>query len=408
MTGSVRRLRRASGVGALGVLGVTALLGAGGSGHRRAEGVLAARSSSGRPAPLLVPLASSFSTPDGTWVDVPMGRVGQLVNTFWQTFVLRPSSSRWTLVTPPGVADNGGLVSTSSSNGRVLAGFEASQLLGYSPLAETADAGRSWSAGLVPARLAATPDALALSSQGGMLALLGSDGGSVLSSTGNPSVWHTLVRATALRRSPAGRNCGLLRLGAVAFAPDGSPLVGATCDGGGRAGVFARVGASWVLEPLRLPGGRSSVGETLRLSSSGGPTSALVELDGVRRVALVGAWPLAAGSWSASRPLALPARTRLVASGTLGSGAVFVLLATVSSLRLETTGLPRAGAAWQELPAPPPGTAAAAFSGAAGATRVDAFVAHGSTLTDDVLDLRSRRWVRSQTIEVPITYGSSG
>ena len=160
--------------------------------------------------------------------------------------------------------------------------------------------------------------------------------------------------------------------------------------------------------PLHLPGGASSAAGLLRLSSSGGRTSALVELDRARRVSLVGAWPVTSGTWSVSKSLPLESAGRLVASGTLGSGALFVLLAEGSGLRLETTGPPGAGAAWQELPSPPASTATVAFSGTARSARVDALVVHGSTLYDDVLRLRSRRWVRSQTIEVPITYGSSG
>ncbi len=67
-----------------------------------------------------------------------------------------------------------------------------------------------------------------------------------------------------------------------------------------------------------------------------------------------------------------------------------------------------AGATWQELPAPPASTAAVAFSGTGRSARVDALVVHGSTPTDGALRLRSCGWVRPQTIEVPITCGSSG
>ena len=390
----------------LGVLGVAALAGALAGGT--ADAAPATRPPAARPEPLAVPLASSFSTTGGTWVDVPMGRLGQLVNTFWQTFVLRPGASRWSLVTPPGVADNGGLVSTAGPGGEVLAGFEASQLLGYSPLAETSDAGRAWSAGLVPSRLAATPDALALSGDGALLALLGGHDASVVSSAGSTTTWHTLVRTRTLARSQAGRTCGLQRLVAVAFAPDGMPLAGATCDRTGVVGIVARRGAVWTLEPVHLPPPGSSADELLRLSSSGGHTAALVEIDRPGHAALVGAWPDGATRWSASKALALGPGARLVASGTTESGAIVALTSTSAGLHLELTGSTRAGAAWRALPAPPSGTAAVAVTGTAGRVRVDAFGVDGSRLTDEVLDLRSARWVRSQTIEVPITYGSSG
>lgn len=408
MTTPTRRPRHLFAAGALGVLGITALAASGSPADRSADAVAAVRPAVERPASLAVPLASSFSTSGGTWVDVPMGRIGQLVNTFWQTFVLRPSSSRWALVTPPGVADNGGLVSSAGPSGHVLAGFEASQLLGYSPLAETSDAGRAWTAGLVPARLAPTPDALALSGDGAMLALLGDRDTSVVSSTGSTTVWHTLVRSRTLATSPAGRSCGVQRLVAVAFTPGGTPLVGARCDRTGQVGIFTRAGTGWTLEPIRMPGAGSSLDEVVRLSSSAGRTTALVELDRPRHDALVGAWQGTTGAWSVSGTLELGARTRLVASGTTGSGAVFVLTSSRAGLHLDLTGSTRAGATWHQLPAPPGGTAAVASSGPAGRARVDALVVDGSRLVDDVLDLRSQRWVRSQVIEVPITYGSSG
>ena len=52
-----------------------------------------------------------MTTKTGAWVDLAMGDLGQLANTFWQLIFLPAGHSRWSLVTPPGFADNGGLVS---------------------------------------------------------------------------------------------------------------------------------------------------------------------------------------------------------------------------------------------------------------------------------------------------------
>ena len=45
---------------------------------------------------------------------VAMGTLSDPINTFWQLFFRPNSTSRWTLATPPGVADNGGLVISPS------------------------------------------------------------------------------------------------------------------------------------------------------------------------------------------------------------------------------------------------------------------------------------------------------
>ena len=97
---------------------------------------------------------------------------------------MRPAgASRWSLVTPPGVADNGGLVAAGAGASLVV-GFRPSQNLVFSPLATSTDAGRNWTPGLLDAGLADTPGAIAVGPSGRTLALLqdgtdrgGADGG---------------------------------------------------------------------------------------------------------------------------------------------------------------------------------------------------------------------------------------
>jgi hypothetical protein len=59
-----------------------------------------------------------------------MGDLDQPDNTFWQAFVLSGVTPSWSLVTPKGVADNGGLVGSFGAAGAVV-GVEVSQLLGF-------------------------------------------------------------------------------------------------------------------------------------------------------------------------------------------------------------------------------------------------------------------------------------
>src|ERR1019366_7848264 len=56
-----------------------------------------------------VPLGTTFATTTGVVAVVAMGRRSDPQNTFWQLFVRPHASATWTLATPPGVADNGGL-----------------------------------------------------------------------------------------------------------------------------------------------------------------------------------------------------------------------------------------------------------------------------------------------------------
>ena len=72
---------------------------------------------------------------------VAMGSLGHPNNTFWQLFLRPAGATRWALVTPPGVADNGGLVADDGTGTLLTAGFEPTQRLTYSPVVQTTTAG---------------------------------------------------------------------------------------------------------------------------------------------------------------------------------------------------------------------------------------------------------------------------
>ena len=52
-----------------------------------------------------------------------MGHLDDPLNTFWQLFHLSAASGTWRMGTPLGVASNGGLATSVSPSGTVLAGF---------------------------------------------------------------------------------------------------------------------------------------------------------------------------------------------------------------------------------------------------------------------------------------------
>ncbi len=68
----------------------------------------------------------------------------------WQVFVRQSASPAWRLVTPPGVADNGGLVAAGTGRALTVA-VRPSQNLTFSPLAVSTDGGARWSTALVDA-----------------------------------------------------------------------------------------------------------------------------------------------------------------------------------------------------------------------------------------------------------------
>ena len=80
-------------------------------------------------------LATSLATARDSWAVVPVSANPA----FWQVFVRPASSPSWQLVTPQGVADNGGLVA-AGTGGSLTVAVRPDQGLTFSPLATTATA----------------------------------------------------------------------------------------------------------------------------------------------------------------------------------------------------------------------------------------------------------------------------
>lgn len=298
-----------------------------------------------------------LTTAGADWAVVVMGGSAASENNFWQLFAR--TSGRWSLVTPPGVADNGGLVVVGAGTS-LLAGIRPSQGLEFSPLATSSDHGAHWTAGLLDAALADVPDALAVSGAR-KLALLND---------------HTTEQT-----SPDGTRWSILPVppcapSAVTFTPSGAPLVAGDC------GVFRYSGGAW------RSAGPPVSGRVLRLTATSTGNAALLLSGGD----LYAAWTSDGGArWSVSAPLALDGAA--LSSATFGAS-VGVLL---SDRRAFTVG---SGAAWVALPAVPAGTAVLAVD------PIQALaVTGGSRLS--VWQLTSGAWTRTQSITVPIGYGSS-
>jgi hypothetical protein len=371
----------------------------------------AARPAGAAASPVRLPsLATSLATGTGTWAVAVLGGSAAQHNNFWQLFVRPAATGRWRLATPPGVASNGGLVVAGLGAGSVVAGFRPSQDLSYSPLAITHDNGAAWTPGLLDAGLADVPDALAAAPASGRLLAVLSSGEAELSGRGGTS-WTRLATRRSLAASAAGRHCGLGRVTAAAFSSSGVPLLAASCARPGTAGVFAYTGGTWRPAGPALPGAYARSGVTvLRLTTTagttsggttaGGTTTALLAAGTGSAARLLAAWSTDGGAhWTLSQPLPLHgAALRSASSGTGGSVAV-----VLSGNHAQT--ITAAAGPWRPLPALPPATATLAPGPGGG---WDALAVHGTKLAVWRLAPGGGGWAATQTINVPIQFGSSG
>jgi hypothetical protein len=343
-------------------------------------------------------LATSMATDSGTWAVAVMGGSAADHDDFWQLFVRPAGSGKWRLVTPPGVASNGGLVVASPGAGSAVAGFRPSQGLTYSPLAATSDNGTAWAPGLLDAGLANVPDSLAAGpADGRLLALLAN--GTVEISGSHGIGWATLTSQHSLAGTTAGKECKLDHLMAAAFSPAGIPMVAAACAHAGTAGIFAYAGGAWHHAGPVLPAAYAHEAITvLRLTTVTGATMALLAAGSGSAAQLLAAKSTDSGAhWALSPALSLRAAPKSASFGTGGTAAV-----TLPGNHADT--LTAIAGGWQPLPTLPAGTVTLAQALTAG---WDALAVHGATLTVWRLTPGARAWSITQTIKVPIELGSS-
>ena len=354
----------------------------------------------------VVSLATSLGTAKDTWAIVPM----TANPAFWEVFVRPAASATWRLVTPSGVADNGGLVAaadTGSGSGSALTvAVRPSQDLKFTPLASTADAGATWSTGgPISAGVAASPSALAVSGNQ-VAALLGN--GAIETSSDAGSSWRTLAKPGTIAASAAGKKCGTVGVTAVSFGPLPTEVLAAgSCGSSGTTGFFDYSPAGWQRLSLSVSGQLVRLGEgTALVRAKAGLTAAWISS---YPIGWSGHPPLptptaaSTATWSTSAPL--PVTSGVVASGGLAGatatspGGVWVLMpggqaATISGPKQQ----------WLLLPPTPAHTSVLA-SGPGNS--IDALAVSGARLTVWQLDRGATLWTKEQTMNVPIQYGSS-
>jgi hypothetical protein len=365
--------------------------------------------------PLPTPLATSVHASGGTWATVPMGDLGQPLNTFWQLLFRPDGSASWSdRVEATAVATNGGLVLAGGGQALVV-GVRPSNLLTFSPLIATTNAGRSWSNGLLSQGLAPRPAALA-TGPGQTLAIVEGRGGTkVVRATGNLLSWHPVTTARALASGSSGHACDPEAVTAVGYLST-APVVGTSCGRLGQAGIFVQNGSAWLPGGPAIPPG-SGRAEVLGLFPEGGGLAALIGLStagsgggakATTQTSLIASWasssgPGPSGKWRSSAPLSLGTGKSLVSFGPTAAGGIFAVLTSPNGA-LELAVAPNPSAGWDQLPAPPLTTATVAFL--RGGT-VDALAVKRTVLTVWALPPGTSRWAKAQILNVPIQFGSS-
>jgi hypothetical protein len=338
-----------------------------------------------------------------------MGHLDDPLDTFWQLFRLSSGSNRWVLATPPGVASNGGLVASIAPSGSVLAGFEPTQDLLFSPLARSTDQGATWAPAILPGALAPAPDSLVASSDGQELALLRGGPGRVVESDAGMQSWKTVVSERTLATDPSASACGIEQFTAIGLgAADsagtgtaGTPVIGAACAHANHSGIFEQVGDDWVPVGPALPGAHLGQTEVIRLLSTPNGAAALVRAGTGSSATLFAMWSTdGLKHWTISAGLPL-AGGILTSTGTTTTG--FVVAVTGADARRSASVVSPVATGWEHLVAPPAGTSTVV---ATPDGSFDALMASQSTL--DVYMLGRGGWSRTQVLSVPIQYGSSG
>ena len=347
--------------------------------------------------PIGAPLTTSVATSLGSWATVPMGHLDDPNNTFWEEFTLPAGGGKWVERTPPDVADNGGLVTAPTATG-VVVGFRPSNLLTFSPLASTTDGGTTYTPGLLPGGLADVPDALSVAASGHAVALTGAQ---VLTSTSTLSEWQPVTTVAAINASPAGKACDVEQLTGVTESDDGV-FVGAKCSAPGVVGLFQQAGSRFVSAGVQLPAAEAKAFvEVLRIVPYKQGIAALLDVRTRSTTSYLAAWNSAPGSaaWTLSAP---QTSAGVLTSTAVTSAAGFAVLGNDRSGALTAAVIAGPGSGWSQLAAPPAGTATISVSG----DRTDALAVDSTTFTD--YRLTNGQWVKVQTVQVEIPFGSSG
>jgi hypothetical protein len=343
------------------------------------------------------PLAGAASAPGIALASAPMGNLSTPASTIWELFAR--GRSGWVLLTPPGVATNGGVVGAVVTATSVSTTVVPSANLRFSPVADTSDRGATWSTGILPGGVVASADAVAAATSGRHVALLTSDGGTVVVSQGDLSAWSTMADGARIASATGGSGCGLRTLRAVALGPAGSVLVGGQCAHGARVPVAVWRRGTWHLAGSISAGIDDAV---LRLSATSSGIVTILETHwrGSRAV-VVARSPNGLGSWTTTPHLVL-ARGDTVSSTSQGSDGAAIVVVRSAGDTPDAYAIGPSDRGWTALPALPSDVVDVVAAPSGG---FQALAVNGATLV--VLDASVHGWRAAQRLVIPIASGSS-
>ena len=219
------------------------------------------------------PLAGGVNDAGTSMSIVPMGHLSDSANTYFQSFTAQGDSS-WNLSTPPGIATNGGLTLSSPVNGAIaVLPYYALHLSAISPLVD----GVSIQDGEAVTSLLKAPSAMAKSPHSGAFFLVTTKG-SVLEQSGPTQPFTTVTSLSALKKTSAGKRCGIQAITGIAIQSDESLALGVRCASPGTTGVLTQSGGTWT-GSLASNVGPCSV---VRIDPSGAGVIALVRTGGMK------------------------------------------------------------------------------------------------------------------------------
>ena len=330
-------------------------------------------------------------------VVVPMGRLNDPLNTFFQSFT-SVNGGAWKLSTPKGSGTNGGIVVASPARGALaIRQFDQSHVSAVSAVigGEQVTLG-----GRIIAALAPSPSALA--TQGSSVFFVTANGSlEELSPTAQLAKVITTQRQIAA--SAAGRRCGVQAITAVAVNSAGQIALGARCGNGGTNTVFVKDGSSWWLGKT----GMTSPNAVMRLDASGNNFIALVRTAGSSPslrslvVRYPGAMSSPSSSWSPRIDLMYGVLRSSVPNGH-GGYCVLVKHSTKVSATDLTPGL-----AVRSLGEPLPSSAQGIVATTRGGSRVVEVLTVTGGRASFLVQGTQSTWRTVQSIKVAIPYGAA-
>jgi hypothetical protein len=193
----------------------------------------------------------------------------------------------------------------------------------------------------------------------------------------------------------------------LATGAGSSLYAGTRCSSGDRAGVFEYDGSSWreVGPKLAALGAHASRSVLLLETSANGINAVVATSSSATTHLLVAHSSMKGTAWTTSPSLRLPLSASIISTGSFGASGVYVVWRNRNGgvFAAISTGAGR----WSVLPALP-GEAETIALPEGDPTTIDALGGHHSTFFVWRLDARLSRWQQTETLSVPIIYGSSG